>query len=566
MAAAQGAAIQLRLAGLQRATAIPVALRHHSTSCSSRTSSSSSSRYYFAVVNGGLLHQVGGQHHLHLHKHKKPASCIKSASSISTARLFSSNAVPVQSQKGADREDESKIPKPPQASQPQMMTPPELAAELDKFVIGQADAKRAMASAIRFRWRRKQLNEQQREDCNPRNILMIGPTGCGKTEIARRLAKIVDAPFVIAEATKFTEVGFHGRDIESVMRDLMEAGIKMVQKKLEKEYTPMALEVVDEKLLEALLGDLSQDTDRVTWRGHLRKGWLDERTVFVDVPVTQTQSPGGILGAPSGGMASGSLELGDIYRDDRDLNRLTSAMGGGRGVVRTEKKKLTIREARKKLLRAELDARITQEELIQRALKAVEEDGIVFLDEIDKIVSPKGSYGPDASSEGVQRDLLPIIEGTTINTKYGNIKSNHVLFVCAGSFHAVRPSDMLAELQGRLPVKIKLHPLTEGDFYRILSEPEFGIIEQNVALLGTEGATVEWSECGIREVARLATEMNTYIENTGARRLHTIVEQVTDDLSFNIAEYKGKKVLIDRAFVESKTSTIEIDKTARGLL
>jgi len=453
------------------------------------------------------------------------------------------------------------IPKQPLQKECYQMTPPELAAELDKYIIGQADAKRAMASAIRFRWRRKQLDEKRREDCTPRNILMIGPTGCGKTEIARRLAKIIDAPFVIAEATKFTEVGFHGRDIESVMRDLMEAGIKMQQKKLEQEYTALAMQSVEEKLLEALLGELSQDADKLTWQRHIRTGWLDDRTVYVDVPVRTEAAPGAGAGGPMGG-----ADIQDLYRtspEDRELNRLQMNLNRHH---RTEKKKLTIAEARKKLLRAELDQRITQEELVQRALKSVEEEGIVFLDEIDKIVSPKGSYGPDASSEGVQRDLLPIIEGTTINTKYGNIKSNHVLFVCAGSFHAVRPSDMLAELQGRLPVKMRLHPLTEGDFYRILTETEFGIVDQNRALLGTEGVDVVWSEEGLREVARLATEMNTYIENTGARRLHTIVEQVTDELSFRAAEYKGTRVDIDAAFVKEKTKSIEIDKTQRGLL
>jgi ATP-dependent HslUV protease ATP-binding subunit HslU len=231
-----------------------------------------------------------------------------------------------------------------------------------------------------------------------------------------------------------------------------------------------------------------------------------------------------------------------------------------------EKKKLQIKDARAKLLQAELDARISNEELVEKALKAVQDDGIIFLDEIDKICSPKGSYGPDASSEGVQRDLLPIIEGTTIPTKYGPVKSDHVLFVCAGAFHAVKPSDMLAELQGRLPIKMMLHPLTEGDFYRILTEPEFGLLKQNVALMATEGVEVVWTDCGRQEIARMATEMNTYIENIGARRLHTVIEKITDELSFHAADYKGMKVEIDQAFVAKKMADVEIDKTARGLL
>ena len=385
---------------------------------------------------------------------------------------------------------------------------------MDEYIIGQKDAKRAVANALRNRWRRQQLPEAVRKDIMPRNILMVGATGIGKTEIARRIAQLTSAPFVKVEATKYTEVGYHGADAETCVKDLVAVAVKKQRQILEDEFREVASKQVEEQLLVAVIGSLSNPADHDTWLKHLRAGLLDEKTVTVEVP--------------TGTAGSGETSTEGFFFDPKSSG---FKILGGRT---SEKKRLTVKEARGKLLQTAFDKLINQDLIVQRALQAVEQEGIIFIDEIDKICSRPGTtYGADASGEGVQRDLLPIIEGCEVNVgKFGAVRTDHILFICAGAFHSVKPSDMLPELQGRLPVRVGLTALTEADFVRILTEPKNNFLVQQAALMLTEGVKVEFPEETVREIAKVTHEINMHVENIGARRLHTVIEKVMEEISF----------------------------------
>eukprot|EP00918_Siedleckia_nematoides_P065029 GHVU01141364.1.p1 GENE.GHVU01141364.1~~GHVU01141364.1.p1 ORF type:complete len:502 (+),score=60.51 GHVU01141364.1:290-1795(+) len=408
------------------------------------------------------------------------------------------------------------------------LKPLDIVAYLDRHIIGQTAAKRAVANALRNRWRRRQLKDEDlKEDVIPKNILMVGPTGVGKTEIARRLARMVDAPFIKVEATKFTEVGFHGRDVESIISDLVETAKKDQQKKLEQEYREQARVLADTAVLEALFGTTSKQ-ERDAWLQHLHSGHLDDRIVNVELP------------------------YGDSLMGD-SLGSKNNRKGGiniasGPSEIRKERRTMTVRDARDRLILQHLEILITPEMILARAIESVEQEGIVFLDEIDKICSKddQGYKGSDASDEGVQRDLLPLIEGTTAATKYGNVRTDFILFIASGAFHGVKPGDMLAELRGRLPVRVELASLDENDFLRILTETRHNLIMQNEALMATEGVQITFTEDGIREMARLAVQTNTEIEDIGARRLYALMEKLMDDISFEAPQMEdGTEVVID---------------------
>jgi ATP-dependent HslUV protease ATP-binding subunit HslU len=417
-------------------------------------------------------------------------------------------------------------------------SPREIVSELDRHIVGQNDAKRAVAIALRNRWRRQQLPEELREEVLPKNILMIGPTGIGKTEIARRLAKLAQAPFLKVEATKFTEVGYVGRDVEQIVRDLVEIALAMTREKLRKEVAAKAELRAEERVLDVLVGaNASQDT-RAKFRKMLRSGELDEREIEVEV-----QDQGGfalptfdIPGMP--GAQMGMVNIGEIFG---------KAFGGGR----TKPRRMTVSESHRVLMQEESDKLLDQEKVTREAITAVEQNGIVFLDEIDKICGrSEHRIGADVSREGVQRDLLPLIEGTTVATKHGAVKTDHVLFIASGAFHLAKPSDLLPELQGRLPIRVELKPLTREDFRRILTEPEASLIRQYKELLKTEGVILDFTEDAIDELATLAEEINTAIENIGARRLHTVLERLLEEVSFTASDQApGTKVTIDRDYV-----------------
>jgi len=431
---------------------------------------------------------------------------------------------------------------PPKYVSKQGMTPEQMVKHLDRFIISQDAAKRAVANAIRTRWRRRQLSPEMQDHVTPRNILMSGPTGVGKTEIARRLAKLMDAPFLKVEATKFTEVGFHGRDVDTIIRDLMEVGLKLERKKLEEEYRDLATEVVEKKLIEALLGKMANDADRYTWTKHLKSGWLDDRIVSVEVP----QPEGPNFFEWEGGMR--------IVPTKRNRDNML------------EKKKMPIREARKRLLQMELDARVSQDDVVSKAVENVEQSAMVFIDEIDKIVTKKGAHsGYDASAEGVQKDLLPLIEGCAIQTRYGNVMTDHILFVCSGAFHSVKPSDMLAELQGRLPVRVSLEPLGKKDFLRILQEPEYNLLRQQKELMKVEDIEIEYTDDGIEEIATLAEENNFVLENIGARQLHAIIEKLFDRASYDAPSLPEKTVItVDKQYVRGEVAGLLQDGQFRA--
>jgi len=424
------------------------------------------------------------------------------------------------------------------------LTPSAVVRLLDKHIVGQQEAKRAVAVAMRNRWRRQRLPEKLRSEVVPKNILMIGPTGCGKTEIARRLAKLADAPFVKVEATKFTEVGFHGRDVDQIIRDLVDNAIVHARARMKRKMAAQVNGAVEEKILDLLIGETNDDTTREQFKGCLRNGDLEARTIEMDQP----QKPK--ISIPSDGTIGGQ-ELGFIF------TKLGKKDGG--------KKKMTIKEARPLIEEAEMERLISTESLAKEAISSVESDGIVFIDEIDKIVSNSETrYGADASSEGVQRDLLPIIEGSTVSTKYGNVETDFILFICSGAFHSSKPSDMLAELQGRLPIRVELKGLNAKDFYRILTEPETNMIRQQVELLATEGLSVEFTDAAIHEISRVAEEVNRSLDNIGARRLHTVLEKILEEVSFNApelaiaAEAEGTKAVrtIDKADVEEAVGAL----------
>jgi ATP-dependent HslUV protease ATP-binding subunit HslU len=415
------------------------------------------------------------------------------------------------------------------------LTPREIVSELDRFIIGQKEAKRAVAVALRNRWRRRQLEPGLREEVYPKNILMIGPTGVGKTEISRRLAKLANAPFVKVEATKFTEVGYVGRDVEQIVRDLVEAAIVMTRAVKREEMQAAAHKGAEERVITALVGKAASETTRAAFRKKLRDGEMDDSEI--EVEVADTSSPFPAMELPGGGGGMGMVNLGDI---------LGKAFGG-----RTRRRKMTVRESYDVLIAEEADKLIDDEAITREAIRAVEEDGIVFLDEIDKVCARDGVKGADVSREGVQRDLLPLIEGTTVATKHGPVRSDHILFIASGAFHIAKPSDLLPELQGRLPIRVELRALTEADFVRILTETDNALTLQYTALLATEGVTVSFAETGVRAIARIAAEVNAQVENIGARRLYTVIERVFEELSFTAPDRGGETVTVDEAMVEA---------------
>ncbi|HMR33745.1 MAG TPA: ATP-dependent protease ATPase subunit HslU [Geminicoccaceae bacterium] len=424
------------------------------------------------------------------------------------------------------------------------LTPREIVSELDRFIVGQQAAKRAVAIALRNRWRRQQLDEGLREEVLPKNILMIGPTGCGKTEIARRLAKLAQAPFLKVEATKFTEVGYVGRDVESIVRDLIEVSMKMTRDRLRKEVQAQAERNAEERVLDALLAGstaASRDT-REKLRKLLRDGALAEREIELDVLDSGSGSMPTIDIPGMPGAQMGMVNLGDM---------LGKAFG-----QRTKRRKMTVAQSYDVLLAEESDKLLDNERVTREAIEAAEQNGIVFIDEIDKISAREGRMGADVSREGVQRDLLPLIEGTTVATKHGPVKTDHVLFIASGAFHLAKPSDLLPELQGRLPIRVELDTLSRADLARILVEPEASLKKQYVALLGTEGVTLDLTEEAVEEIATLAHDINGRVENIGARRLQTVMEKLVEEISFNASDRGGETLRIDKAYVRDKVGSL----------
>jgi ATP-dependent HslUV protease ATP-binding subunit HslU len=424
-------------------------------------------------------------------------------------------------------------------------TPREIVSELDRFIVGQPEAKRAVALALRSRWRRKQLTEALREEVTPKNILMIGPTGVGKTEISRRLAKLAKAPFLKVEATKFTEVGYVGRDVEQIIRDLVEIAIGMVRERRRKDVLVKAEAAAEERVLNALVGATAQPTTRESFRVKLKAGELDDKEIEIDV--ADSASPLGgfdIPGQP--GASIGMVNLSDL---------LSKSFGS-----RTKRVRTTVKEAHKPLVQEESDRLLDNDAVTREALRVTEEDGIVFLDEIDKIASRSERPGADVSREGVQRDLLPLIEGTTVSTKHGPVKTDYILFIASGAFHVAKPSDLLPELQGRLPIRVELKALGRDDFRRILTEPEANLITQYIGLMKTEGFELAFDPSAIDAIADIAVQVNDSVENIGARRLHTVIERVLDEVSFTASERTGESLLITGAYVREKVGAMAGDK------
>tara|TARA_B110000211_G_scaffold173252_1_gene195686 strand:+ start:29 stop:1405 length:1377 start_codon:yes stop_codon:yes gene_type:complete len=425
------------------------------------------------------------------------------------------------------------------------LSPREIVSELDRYVIGQKEAKKAVAVALRNRWRRQALSDEMRDEVLPKNILMIGPTGVGKTEISRRLSKLAEAPFIKVEATRFTEVGYVGRDVEQIIRDLIEIAIAMEREKKRKEVKAKAELKAEEKVLDALVGNKASVATRESFRKRLRSGDLDNNEIEIEV---QNSSSGmqnfEIPGMPGGNV--GMVNLGDI---------LGKSMGNKKG----KKKKMTVKESHDILIAQESDKMIEEDKIIQEAKKTTEENGIVFLDEIDKVSARSDRVGGDVSREGVQRDLLPLIEGTTVSTKHGPIKTDHILFIASGAFQLAKPSDLLPELQGRLPIRVELNALKEEDFIRILKEPDNSLIKQYKELLKTENVTLEFTDDGIDKLAKISAEVNASVENIGARRLHTIIEKVLDDISFNATDRAGETIIIDQDYVQNNLGNLVKD-------
>ena len=423
-------------------------------------------------------------------------------------------------------------------------SPREIVSELDRYIIGQSDAKRAVAIALRNRWRRQQLDGEMREEVLPKNILMIGPTGVGKTEISRRLAKLANAPFIKIEATKFTEVGYVGRDVEQIVRDLVEAAISMTREDKRKEVQAKAHLAAEDRVVDALVGEGASASTRESFRKKLRDGDLDEKEIEIQVADTSFGMPSfDIPGMP--GSQVGMINLNDVFG---------KAFG-----QRTKARKVSVRDSYEMLLAEESDKLIDDEVIVQESIDMVENNGIVFLDEIDKISARTDRVGGDVSREGVQRDLLPLIEGTTVGTKYGPVKTDHILFIASGAFHVSKPSDLLPELQGRLPIRVELRALTKKDFMRILTEPQASLIKQYVALMKTEGVELEFTEDSIDAIADIAVEVNSNVENIGARRLMTVMEKILDEISFEASDKAGEKIKIDEKYVRDNIGELAKD-------
>ena len=423
-------------------------------------------------------------------------------------------------------------------------SPREIVSELDRFIIGQETAKRAVAIALRNRWRRQQLDDSIRDEVQPKNILMIGPTGVGKTEIARRLAKLADAPFIKVEATKFTEVGYVGRDVEQIIRDLVESAITSVKEKMRLEVRASSELAAENRVISALAGDEAREETRQKFRKMLREGQLDDKEIEIEVNDSGSGLPTiDIPGMP--GSQMGMINLNDM---------LGKAMGG-----RTKKRRMSVEQSYLVLIDEEADKLLDEDRIVRQAIEAVEQNGIVFLDEVDKICVRSDRSGGDVSREGVQRDLLPLIEGTTVATKHGSVKTDFILFIASGAFHLSKPSDLLPELQGRLPNRVELNALTRDDFKRILTEPEHSLIKQYTALLATEGVTLRFDQDAINDLADLTVNVNTTVENIGARRLHTIMEKLLDDISFTASDNDGHELIISREYVEKHVGELAKD-------
>jgi ATP-dependent HslUV protease ATP-binding subunit HslU len=422
-------------------------------------------------------------------------------------------------------------------------SPREIVSELDRNIVGQHDAKRAVAVALRNRWRRQQLDADMRREVTPKNILMIGPTGVGKTEIARRLARLAQAPFIKVEATKFTEVGYVGRDVEQIVRDLVEAGISLLRDKRRADVQAQAHHNAEERVLDALVGTSATPSTRDSFRKKLRGNELDDKEIEIEVAPTI-----GAGGFDLPGMQGGSISM-------INLSEMFGKAMGGRGV----KRKVKVQDAYEPLIAEEADKLLDQEQLKSEAVELVENHGIVFLDEIDKVAARDGGVSGGPSREGVQRDLLPLIEGTTVSTKYGPVKTDHILFIASGAFHVSKPSDLLPELQGRLPIRVELRALTREDFIRILNDTEASLIKQYVALMGTEGVTLDFTQDAIEAIADAAVKVNNSVENIGARRLQTVMERLVEDISFTAPDKQGQTITVDRAFVADKVGVLASD-------
>ena len=430
-----------------------------------------------------------------------------------------------------------------QSSNVTSLSPREIVSELDRYVIGQKQAKRAVAIALRNRWRRQALTNEMKDEVLPKNILMIGPTGVGKTEISRRLSKLAEAPFIKVEATRFTEVGYVGRDVEQIIRDLLEIAIAMEKVKKRKEVFAKAQQAAEERVLEAMVGNKASIATRESFRKRLRNGDLDKNEIEVDVHDSPSMPSFEIPGMP--GANVGMVNIGEM---------LGKTMG-----KKPKKKKMTVKESHEILIAEESDKLIEQDKIVKSAKVSTENNGIVFLDEIDKVSARSDRIGGDVSREGVQRDLLPLIEGTTVSTKYGTIKTDHILFIASGAFQLAKPSDLLPELQGRLPIRVELNALTSEDFKKILREPDNSLIKQYKALLKTEKINLEFTDDGIETIAELATEVNSSVENIGARRLHTIIEKVLDEISFTATDRSGEKIIIDKKYVQKNLGELVKD-------